>query len=362
MLDNPVFILNTLFVLVLGIVTSYGDIRKNKISNRYVIIAVILAFLTNVLGSYFAQASTDTKMLYIQTTLLNAFFALLVGFILWYAKIWRAGDGKLFFAYAFLLPVSTYYYGYVAYFPSFTLLVNTLIPLFLILTFNLWYITSTEEKFEIFKSVVNPKRLFYMLLSLMSTQWIISILFQRLLSVSDFLTAGCISILVLVFLTNHLQDILYEISIPVVILRIMLDYGTVVSYSFFTQFLLLFGLFLLAITFITNLASFRFNDKIRVPDVKKGMCCVERISRKGRFYEKTLTPHNRILKLNYESLTQDDVDRLKRMNKNGQLRFDELTIQQTIPFAPLLFFGVLLTIVLRGDVLTHLKLLFNSVL
>jgi len=357
MLDNLAFISNILFVLVLGVVTSYDDIKKNRISNRYVTIAVIFAFLTNILGSYFAQASADTKMLYIETTLLNAFFALLLGFIFWYAKVWRAGDGKLFFAYAFLLPISTYYYGYIPYFPSFTLLTNTLLTAFFLLTFNVWVATSTDEKLEILKKSADPKQLFYILLSLISVQWVSSALFAYLLPTTDVITTTVFSILLLFVLMNQFRELLYEASIPITILRIVLDYRTVTSYGFLAQFLPAFILFAVAFNFITELGIFRFTERIRINDLKAGMCCVEKVTRKAGLYGKTSEGGKLMLDLSYESLTDGDIKKLRKLNDTGKLKFEELTIWQTIPFAPILFLGALLTLIIHGDIVALLKLI-----
>lgn len=359
MVEDGAFISNILFILLLGVITSYEDARKNKISNKYVAMATVFAFLTNVLWSYLSPAPAETKMLYIQATLLNAFLAFAVGFLLWRCGIWRAGDGKLFFAYSFLLPISTYYYGFVMYFPSFTILLNTLVPTFLLLTLNVWVTTSNEEKFKILRGLMNPRNIVYAFLSLINIQWILSILF-KLLSIKDTIAPTYLSILALLFITDRFQELIYKTSIPLFLLRLFFDYETLLSPTLIIQFTLMFAFFILLIPFITNLGSFRFNDRVKLTRLKPGMCCAERIVRKGRFYERSSTAKRGILKMNYESLTADDIERLKRLSKQGKVRFDELVIRHTIPFAPLLFLGVLLTILLKGDIITHLILLASS--
>ncbi|MEM3555711.1 MAG: hypothetical protein QXF56_03280 [Candidatus Micrarchaeia archaeon] len=355
MFESFSFAVNILFILLMGFLTSYEDMRKNRISNKYIGLAVAVAFLTNVVGSLLEPAPDESKLLYVQTTLINAFLSFLVGLLLWRLRMWRAGDGKLFFAYSFLLPISAYYYGFTPYFPSFAILINSLIPVFIILLWNVWVATSSSEKLEILKRTLHLKSILYMLLSLISMQWLILILFSWL-SV-DVASSAYLAMLLLLISSNSVQELLYEISPPLVLLRLLLD-SQFLSYSFLTQSLLPFIVFVIALAFITNLASFRFNERVKITHLKPNMCCVDRIARKGRFYERVAAAGS-ALKLNYDALTEDDIKKLKEMSRKGKLKFDEIIIRQTIPFAPFLFLGVLLTLVLKGDVITYLKLLFS---
>jgi len=343
---------------MLGVLTSYEDFKRNRISNVYIIAAVVAAFFTNIVDNYLAMAPWSTKQLYMQTTILNACISLLAGFVLWYFKIWRAGDGKLFFAYASLLPISTYYYGYLNYFPSFAILINTLIPLFLLLTLNLWITTDSNEKFETLKKIMNPKQIFYMLVLLISTQWVLSFLFHYLLSTDDVFITGYLSLFILIFFMDYFQESLYKLSVVVALLRLLMDYGTITSQTFITHFILPFALLILAINFIMGLSSFRFNERVRIMNLKPGMCCSERIIQKGRFYITSATSKEaaKYLNINYENLTNSDVEKLKKLYKVHKLKFNELTMRQTMPFAPFLFLGVLLTILVRGDIVTYSKL------
>jgi prepilin signal peptidase PulO-like enzyme (type II secretory pathway) len=159
---------------------------------------------------------------------------------------------------------------------------------------------------------------------------------------------------------NKIQDFIYEASIPIVILRILIDYETITSYNFIIQFLLLFGLFIL-VAIITNLGSFRFNERVGISNLRPGMCCVEKVLKKGRFYIKSATSRRATesLNLSYENLNDNDIKKLNELHKTGKLKFRELAIKQTMPFAPYLFLGVLLTILIRGDIITYLKILIS---
>ncbi|NYZ78837.1 hypothetical protein H0N99_01685 [Candidatus Micrarchaeota archaeon] len=358
-LTDLILALNFLCILFIGLTTSYDDIKKNKIRNKYIAYALLFGIGTNVLLPLITEGSWFLYSDYLRQTLMNALLALFAGFALWYFKIWRAGDGKLFFAYAFLIPLSIYNYGHLAYFQSLTLLVNTLISLFLLLSLNVWITTSTDEKIEILKNSLNPKQLFYILMSLISTQWLLAILVQPLLPTGDILTTGSLAIIFLTLLMNRYQETVYEASIPLVILRILIDYKTMSSYAFMSQLIILFILFVGVVNFITSLGSFRFSERIKIMNLKSSAYCAEKIVRRGEFYEASLAPKEdeQLLDLNYENLTDKDIKKLNLLYKNCKLKCDELTIRQTIPFAPFLFLGVLLTLLIRGDVVAYSRFL-----
>ena len=114
-------------IIYLGIMASYTDIKYGKIKNRDVVIGIVYAlaaylglaiyggFIGTLNYSYFLEFGT------------NAIFALLVAFGLWNYKIWSAGDGKLFFAFALLVPMGVYQFGGYNWVPSVTLLFNVFI-------------------------------------------------------------------------------------------------------------------------------------------------------------------------------------------------------------------------------------------
>ena len=58
-------------------------------------------------------------------------------------------------------------------------------------------------------------------------------------------------------------------------------------------------------------------------------------------------------------LTAEDVRELQKLRKKGELKFDEIKIAKTVPFAPFMFLGVLLTYLLQGSLFYYLNLIFS---
>ncbi len=138
-------ILDYLFLPVLfliGLIISYQDFRYGKIKNKWIILGLawglIIYFFFLIWGII---AEPIIPFSYILKVFVNSFFALIVGYILWYFNLWSAGDAKLFFVFTLLLPLQYYWRTALPVFPSFALLINIFIPaLLLLISQNIFYI------------------------------------------------------------------------------------------------------------------------------------------------------------------------------------------------------------------------------
>ena len=135
------YFLNWLFLsplILIGLLTSYSDIKYGKIKNRQVLIglayALILYLFLFVYGWGVLRQVTNVK--YLGELIINAVVAIVFGYILWYFNLWAAGDAKLFLIYALLIPLEFYAKDYISFFPSASLLIDTffLICLFFLIT------------------------------------------------------------------------------------------------------------------------------------------------------------------------------------------------------------------------------------
>jgi len=150
------FLLPVFFLL--GAIISYEDIRYGKIKNKWIAVgaiwglAVYLFFLFWLLiGPFITNFYYDNILnltvgaprpvftvhfSFLLQSIVNGFAALAIGFLVWRAKGWAAGDAKLFFIFSLLIPIKYYWKSYLPIFPSFTLLINIFIPLLLFLFFR----------------------------------------------------------------------------------------------------------------------------------------------------------------------------------------------------------------------------------
>lgn len=133
----------------IGLVTSYEDIKYNKIRNKWITLGLywglgalflflIWYFLAPSLTAFYHSKilklpASAPLMVYtfnlpfLLKSFLNFIVAAVVSFIMWRANSWAAGDAKLFIVYSLLVPLFHYQKSYLPVFPSFVLLVNIFI-------------------------------------------------------------------------------------------------------------------------------------------------------------------------------------------------------------------------------------------
>lgn len=108
----------------LGVITSYTDIRFHKIKNIHILCALIAGIIIYLYLIAVDDLHLDMGFIY------NLLIAFILGLILYLFDFWAAGDAKLFFTYAFLIPFSKYSSLFI--FPSIALFINIfLIGLFI---------------------------------------------------------------------------------------------------------------------------------------------------------------------------------------------------------------------------------------
>jgi len=154
-------------ILIFGIITSYEDIKYGKIRNKYILFAFFYSILAYfiVLISYKAL-NIPLNYSYFADLIINLLFAVVAGFLFWNFKLWSAADGKLFIAYAVLIPLTFYSNFYTNYFPSLALLINSFIP-YILFSFFLFLVKSRV----IWKELRKTKKVEFLMLFL-SFFWI----------------------------------------------------------------------------------------------------------------------------------------------------------------------------------------------
>jgi prepilin signal peptidase PulO-like enzyme (type II secretory pathway) len=104
---------------------------------------------------------------------------------------------------------------------------------------------------------------------------------------------------------------------------------------------------------------------VKIKDLKAGMTLSERLIKTKKGMEKkefsiiTIFDVLTVVKEGFlgdvkTRLTAKDVEELQTLQKEKKLNFDEIKITKTVPFAPFMFFGVLLTYLLGGSLFYYL--------
>lgn len=385
-------------ILYLGIVTSYTDIRYGKIRNRDVLIGIFYALAVYLLLFVYFFIASGVNYMYFLELITNAIFALAVAFGLWYYKIWSAGDGKLFFAFALLVPPEAYLYGRYNWIPSLTLLFNLFIVglfamLFLLIKNARWQ-NYKKTFFSFFKDFFSPKMLLHSIVSLFAIFWLVHIILSFVGLGKSFLLMYFFTILVMsklpaLFsnfsskkLKSKSKNLYMHFMTAIALLRFVVD-KSVYSLTFLWEFLLLVFVWRAIRSLFRqgarSLGKDLFSYEVKVISLKPGMLLSETLIQSKRLGKKELKERLKraqtqikvfnkdkssyffgdrqagkdYLNSESEGLTKGDIRKIKKIG------FKKVKISSTVPFSPLIFFGVLATLLIKGNILILRHFLFS---
>jgi len=170
------------------------------------------------------------------------------------------------------------------------------------------------------------------------------------------------------------------------IIRLILD-KSIYTWNFFINIIILLIIYRLILTLINGsalkLSKEIFTKEINIEELKPGMVLSESIIKKGKIskieFQKFLnTFENKSEKIEYikfkdeyylkqtksmnlkKSIIDEEpegltLEQIKEIKKIG---FKKIRISQTIPFAPFIFFGVIITLLVKGNIIIFLRMLF----
>ncbi len=356
-------------ILALGAITSYEDWRFGKIRNKWVLAALIYSISLNaiLITLYSFQGILNTQYIIDFTT--NLAISIAAGYALWHFNIWSAGDGKLFIAFAALIPLSSYSYGYQKWFPAISLLGNIFIPAAIglgIYAFRRIRRKNLKKTVAVFASdFFDARNLLKSALSLFSIFWVIGILLANL-GADNYAFRFAAMFLLYSFLEKKMGRWFIGILAVIAVARAVFDDG-IYSGSFWISFIILLLVWRILFGFVNGTLLKLFGDilseKVAVNDLERGMVLseeivavksvseaesaaltknkVEKVRYDGRIYMQTsLLPHGKkIIEATGEGLGRKDILLLEKAG------FKKVRISATIPFAPFVFIGALLTII-----------------
>lgn len=349
-------------ILIFGINSSYIDIKDGKIRNFHILMAISVGLLVwFFLFSYgFVEAFE-----FGQTILLGG-YGLLVGFFIWLIGLWSAGDAKLFAAYSFLIPASVYKW---AEFPLVSLLSNTILPIFIVLIGFLLIKSSWKHKKKALKNILNYKFIFNLLLIVFSLSWVVFILF-RLIHIPQnyiFLVFGLLGFMYLI--KKVLPKYATRILIGLAIARIIFEFDKIFSFEFWGSFLLLTLGYIVLVLVLKDMSSKYFSKNVEIIDLRPGMIPAEVIIKTKKGYKRESVQKHSLNQFktkmkgfvhsyDIKGLTNKDIFKIDQLRRAKKFRINTLKIKQTIPFAPFMFFGALITLLIGGNLVLWLMMLF----
>ena len=196
----------------------------------------------------------------------------------------------------------------------------------------------------------------------------------------NYLFVIIIGMVLSVLVQKKLKNKFIYVLIIGAVLRIILD-NSVYSFSFLTGFIVLFLVFMLIYSFINGyvikIGRDIFSKETPTSDLKSGMILSEVIVKKGRLMKKEFEELKKekdieIIKykgeyyikkskeiINKENLIDEESEGISEeyINFLKEIGIKKIKTSQTIPFAPLIFLGVLITLISNGNFLMFIKML-----
>lgn len=366
-------------IITLGVITSYEDIRIGKIRNKWIILALVYAFAVYSVLITYAFFTTEVNKDYFTVLLTNLLFTIMVGFGAWYFGIWTAGDGKLFIAFSSLIPLSVYQLGYQKWMPSITLLVNIFIPALLIMLVWVFFKVKTRNIQKSLKPFLKEffqlKQLSRSVIELFAVYWVTRLLLSLIGFSSNYVLMFILTVVILSGVEKMFGAKCFYVFITISLIRLVMD-KSVYSLSFLTNFLILIFVWRLFKSFLTGslskISQDVFAKEMKVIDLKPGMVLSETIQKvteqelndlkkvagievikyKGFYYvkrPKSSTDTGGFIGEEAEGLTNGQVNKIK------ELGIKKVLVSQMIPFAPFMFLGVLITLIVNGNILIVVK-------
>lgn len=367
-------ILNIPAILMLGVVTSFQDLKEGKIRNKWIIISVLYSFFSLGLTALLLRMSgSSINPEYVRIFFANIGFSLAFAVFIWLCKLWSAGDAKLFVAYAALIPLSTYKWQVVAIFPAYILLINTFTPIFVFFLARMLIRLNPKMGWEELKKSFQPKTILSFALFIFGFSVIGNLFFGLTGIQPNMILITMFLFLVLIFFTTAVKVDLLKVSIVFAVLRLVLDFRQVITLGFWVQFTLTIFAFMLLRYFVLNLGSRAFARQTYIEDLKPGMCLVyDVVEDKGTLKHKRTVSYSFLQSMlqafgstksvlsDYSCLSKEDVEKLQKGHSAGKLKEHIILVYDKIGFAVFMFVGAIVTLIVKGDLIVAIRLALES--
>lgn len=349
-------------VLLTCLYASYTDSRFKKIGNVCTYGLVLFGMVCQVLFAYLG-VTTSFQVLWL------VLGGLAVAFLMYYLGIWSPGDSKLFWGVCVALPPSLYYsFSYWRY-PPFIVAVNTFVPYFLVMMVVILARTTWQQKRQVLKSILTPRFLLRFGLSLLSFTGI-SVLLDLFLP----FTLDYFSAIVLFVVFYSLFDRFVEkrkqfyILLPFSLISI---YFLANDLQYFLTMMITMALLFVGLRFfVASLGDYLFVHEVDIRNLEEGTVPANIIvqDKEGTYnlreisFASFISLASRpidtrvVMDMTPEGLSGEKVAELKALAEQGYFAIfgDKVKVQESMPFAPIILIGVVVTIFSRGVFLERL--------
>ncbi len=372
--------LSIVLLLLFCLHATYTDLRERKIKNVCSYGAIYAGMLCQVIS----VLSGSSSLLASISIVLGGFFIVLA---LYWFGIFAAGDAKLVWGASLLMPAGLFAEAnaFAQYTPT-ALIINMFAPYCLILVAYLFIKTKLQQKWQAFTHVFQQegfgKQIFEMgfrLIFLLGLRQLVT-LSLGWLGIALGFWHQLLLVLALYFTLNHyvtkygLEKFRNSV-VSVVLIGLMIVTTPWTLSAWWAAYVPLLKIYLLYIVifffgrhFIYNLDSMVLGREIDISDLRAGMVPAEQIVRtegddgevtysKNDFALPNVLNSNIILGTFPGGVSKEKAAELKQLSEEGEFEAFEnkIRIQRSVHFAPVIFLGVILTLLCRGPFFTFFQ-------
>jgi Flp pilus assembly protein protease CpaA len=363
-------------IVIIGLITSYTDFKFGKIRNKIIVLGLIYAIILNIINiTILKNVNLNAYSDYI----VNSILIFVFGFIFWNIGLWTAGDAKLFFIFNLLTPPHFITKYYLDYFYGFLYFINIFGLMFIFLVIRAIK-NITKREFDIcVKKSFDIKQLKSLLIFIFAFGFIMN-LFPDIIKSNFFITIMFFFVIYTMIEPLLSKKKIYFILImgSLCIIRIITSWNQIITINFWINF---FGqlITLIILRFlILRISYYAFTKKIKITNLEIGQFLAEDIipaniieldENRKKLLEKEGKVEVKYIKKQIENLTlleylKNSTFKYIKYNKNigitkedlewfnenkNDFMFKSIRVYDTMPFAPLIFIGVLGTIISKGN-------------
>jgi Flp pilus assembly protein protease CpaA len=356
-------------LFIIGIACSYTDIKHGKIKNIFIVaglLSVAFLYLFLITYSYFGFGHFE-NLGYFGKLILNGVIALFLGYLLWHFRLWTAADAKLFTIFAFLVPLEFYSNSYVPYFPSFLLLVNIFIPLFLVLmtkalVFGFKEGVKTLKNFKLNKESIGKIKLGVVKTAKVYIVFILIFIILQLFreksaSLFNKIIPDPFLVFLILFLGYRYIFSFFSKQKIISICLALVGAGYAIYLLLDNQTDALLNILRFALIFMVLVGSLRklldfYIEKKEILIIKPELL-KEGMFPSSNFFNNEMTSKVGVLRA--EGLDKKQIEIIKK-----SINDKKIVVYKTFPFAPFMFIGVAITLLTRSSVLVIIFDFFTS--
>lgn len=364
-------------IVFFGLWVCYTDIKNGKIKN----IAIVLMIISGIILNLFISKNLVEMPVKV---ILNSSIALIFGYLIWLIGLWSAGDAKLFFAFSLIIPITAYNNFDASVFPSLSILINTFAPI------ALFFVIKSLLKPKI-KKIIGFVKKYFLSRSIIDTSFFIfafSVPMDLLLSFFGIQISRVFEIILLIILLESLRKVKWipfkHFTYIFSVLNVIFFFNEIANIDFVQKFILGLFIFQTIRVLLDYLTEIELSKSVKIRDLKKGMFLLDSIIEKDGEYQKRsfsfISMFNFIYsaKENMKStinrkLDEENIKKIRKLKKQGKLKFDDVRISQEIPFAPFMFLGVMITyfsqiiflvhlITLKDYIILYIQLIYHKII